>query len=199
MSESDKAETASGSTDDCSVTMARVNVLMLAFAVPLVAIFAFVFASCWGWVSLREGIDRFLTLWIFLPIAVVGVVVHELIHAASWAAFSRRPLSSMRVGFNRRSFTPFAHAKEPMPANAYRYGTLMPCLVLGVLPSAVAIAWGHGPLMAFGLFFTFVAGGDLVVLWLIRKVPAGKLVQDHPERAGCLVMDASTQPAKIMR
>ena len=40
-------------------------------------------------------------------------------------------------------------------------------------------------LMAWSLVFVLAAGRDLVVLWLIRRVPAGRMVRDHPTRAGC--------------
>jgi hypothetical protein len=40
---------------------------------------------------------------------------------------------------------------------------------------------------------TFCAGGDLLVLLLLRGVPANALVEDHPTRAGCrLVSDATS-------
>ena len=65
----------------------------------------------------------------------------------------------------------------------------MPGLVVGLLPSLVGIATGNGWIMLFGLFFTFAAGGDLLVLWLIRKVDAKVLVEDHPTNAGCYVYE----------
>jgi len=38
------------------------------------------------------------------------------------------------------------------------------------------------------MVFIFAAGGDLLVLWVIRNVDARAMVQDHPSRAGCLVV-----------
>jgi hypothetical protein len=43
--------------------------------------------------------------------------------------------------------------------------------------------------MAFGLLFTFAAGGDALVLWLLRGVAPHRLVEDHPTRAGCFVWE----------
>lgn len=34
------------------------------------------------------------------------------------------------------------------------------------------------------------AGGDWLILWLIRNVKAGSLVEDHPSKAGCYVLEA---------
>jgi hypothetical protein len=88
-----------------------------------------------------------------------------------------------------QSLTPYAHLKEPIEVNAYRWGAFMPGLVLGLLPALVGILTGNGFLIAFGLLFVSAAGGDLLILWLIRKVPAGRMVEDHPTNAGCYVLE----------
>jgi hypothetical protein len=56
------------------------------------------------------------------------------------------------------------------------------------VPAGVAIALGEPLLMAWSLLFVLAAGGDFVVLWLIRRLPRDRLVQDHPTRAGCRVL-----------
>lgn len=73
----------------------------------------------------------------------------------------------------------------------------MPLLLLGVLPSLLAIVGGQGGMMAFGLFFTFAAGGDMLILWLLRDVPGDALVEDHPVRAGCYVLPATETTTNI--
>ncbi len=75
-----------------------------------------------------------------------------------------------------------------MFAKPYRIGAVMPLILLGILPSLYAIAEGQAGLIAFGLFFTFAAGGDMLILWLLRDIPANALVEDHPTRAGCYVL-----------
>jgi membrane protein implicated in regulation of membrane protease activity len=79
-----------------------------------------------------------------------------------------------------------------MPVGPYRVGAIMPAVVLGFIPAALAIALGRPLLMAWSLLFILAAGGDFVVLWLIRRVPADRLVEDHPARAGCHVLAAET-------
>jgi hypothetical protein len=173
---------------DRSISMAKANLYAFLVAVPLVALLAAAFALLRGKETLGEGAERFFTFSIFLPVFAVGIVVHELIHGIAWMAAARLPFSEIRFSFDRKTFTPFAHAKRPMPARAYRIGLFLPCLLTGLLPCAAAVAVGSGFLMAAGLFFTSVAGGDLLVLWLLRGVGPGELVQDHPTRAGCVVV-----------
>lgn len=65
----------------------------------------------------------------------------------------------------------------------------MPGLVLGIFPSLIGIITGYGWIMLFGLLFLLAAGGDILIIWLIRNVEAGKLVKDHPTRAGCCIIE----------
>lgn len=75
-----------------------------------------------------------------------------------------------------------------MEVQAYRLGGIMPLLVLGILPSLIGIGIGNGWIMFFGFLFTVAAGGDLLVLWLIRDVRPGQLVEDHPTQVGCYLI-----------
>ena len=65
----------------------------------------------------------------------------------------------------------------------------MPGLVLGILPATAGLLLGSGGLLVFGIVFTAAAGGDFLILWMIRNVPSNSLVEDHPTRAGCYVFE----------
>jgi hypothetical protein len=124
-------------------------------------------------------------LWVFLPALAVGVVAHEAVHGLGWMVAGRVPFRAMRFGF--RSLTPFAHCTVPLPARAYRIGIAAPGVLVGLLPALLGTTLSVGGLAAFGWLLTGTAGGDLLVLWLLRGVPPGAMVEDHPTRAGCLV------------
>jgi hypothetical protein len=68
-------------------------------------------------------------------------------------------------------------------------GAAAPGLLLGVVPAIAGAVTGAGAVAAFGWLMTLGAGGDMVVLWLIRSVPGHVPVQDHPTRAGCVAVD----------
>jgi len=173
---------------DLSVSLARANVLTLAIALPLVALMLVVYrllAPGGGGSALGGTLSSGLA---FLALVVVGILTHEGIHGLAWATFGRFPLARIRFGFQASTLTPYAHALDPMPARAYRLGAVLPALVLGILPFAVGTAVGSAGLALYGMIFTFAAGGDLLVLWLIRSVDARARVLDHPSRAGCIVL-----------
>ncbi len=180
-------ETDAGQRADRSISLARANLLMLAIAVPLVGTLAAIYGWRWGSQALWAGLDSFASP-AGLAAFAIGILAHEAIHVLSWAAFGRLPLRAFRLGFQLKTFTPYAHSKRAMPAGAYRIGAFAPGLALGILPALLGIATGNGWIFWFGLIFTFTAGGDLLVLWIIRGVPAKARVEDHPSRAGCIVL-----------
>ena len=63
----------------------------------------------------------------------------------------------------------------------------MPGIILGIIPSIIAIVTGSLGLFIFGLFFTLAAGGDFMIVNLLRDEPKNNLVQDHPSKIGCYI------------
>jgi hypothetical protein len=176
---------------DCSVSFAMANVLGILLVVPVVAALAAGYAALWGWRSLGAGFDA-VNLWA-LPALLVAIALHEAIHGVTWAWLSGKPLGVIHYGFHAATLTPFAHSKEPLPLRAYLIGVLMPGMALGVLPCLAAMILGSGALMLGGLVMTAAAGGDMLIVWLLRSAGRRSLVFDHPVRAGCWVLD---EPAR---
>lgn len=178
---------------DRSASLATANLYALGGALPVLAALAVPFGLAWGWAALADGLlwwaDRPLVLLVALA---VGVLVHEALHAAAWQLAAQPPKGSIRLGFSWKALTPYAHCAAPMPARAYRIGAATPGVLLGLVPVALACASGSGALLAYGLLFTLAAGGDALILWLLRGVPPTAHVADHPTQAGCIVLDAGT-------
>ncbi|MBC7776613.1 MAG: DUF3267 domain-containing protein [Phycisphaerae bacterium] len=172
---------------EIAVTMAKANLYALVFALIPVGMIL-LFWALFGKEAIRVGND-FFNLWVFLPVAVIGIIVHELIHGFSWMAAARLPFSTMKFGFQMKTFTPYAHCTVPITKRSYVFGTLMPAITLGFAPFLWAIFTGNGWWLFFAVFFTFAAGGDFLIVWLLRKVPGHLLVADHPVKAGCYVYD----------
>ena len=174
---------------DRSASLLAANGYALAFAVPLLAVLVVPFGLLWGWTAVGDG----AAWWAARPAVALaalagGTLAHEALHALAWRSAADLPPGSVRLGFNWKALTPYAHCSAPMRARAYRIGAAAPGVVLGLAPAAGALATGNGALLAFALLFTLAAGGDALTLWLLRGVPPGARVVDHPTRAGCLVL-----------
>lgn len=174
---------------DFSISMARANIIVLVASIPVfIAQSVIFFAS--------QNVDNIgLT---FNPdlvaIAIIlGIATHEIIHGLGWMIFGRKPLSAIKFGFQWKTLTPYAHLKEPVEVSVYRIGTFMPGFILGLLPYILSLLFNDGNLFWMGLFHTAGAGGDWLVLWLLRNVKNGMLVEDHPTHAGCYVIEPKTE------
>ncbi|MFN3490721.1 MAG: DUF3267 domain-containing protein [Anaerolineales bacterium] len=175
---------------DFSISMNRAVIYSLIISIPLAFLFGWLYSLRWGFNEFMRGFDAFFAnLFLFLFTFILGVILHEFIHGFTWMLAGKKPFSAIKFGFQLKTFTPYAHCKEPLNVNAYRIGAFMPGLLMGIAPSAIAILTGNGWLITFGIVFTTAAGGDFVILWLIRNVSKDKFVEDHPSQAGCYVVD----------
>ncbi len=120
-------------------------------------------------------------------IMIVGVVIHELIHGLTWAMFTKNGFKSIKFGVLWKMLTPYCHCKEPLKVKHYILGAITPAIVLGFIPSVLAILIGNFGLLIFGMFFTMAGAGDFLIIDLIRKENMNDLVKDHPSEAGCYI------------
>jgi hypothetical protein len=123
---------------------------------------------------------------LFIGAILVGVILHEFLHAVGWVAVGRVKWHDIEFGI--KSLTPYAHCKVPVTASTYRIGILLPGIALGLIPGWIGSAVNSGWLVAFGLVMFISAAGDLMVLWLIRDLPPTAQVLDHPSEVGCQVI-----------
>ena len=177
-----------------TVDLVWANIFGLLILIPIVLIFGLPY-----YLLYNEEIDLINTLdglapqeianrglYFFVTI-ILGIVIHELIHGITWARFAKNGFKSIKFGVLWKMLTPYCHCKEPLTVNQYIIGAIAPAIVLGFIPSILAIFIGNLGLLIFGMFFTMAAGGDFLIINLIRKENKDDLVQDHPSEAGCFI------------
>lgn len=169
-----------------TLNFTQANLYALALYIPIIAVFIFPYVWIYGWSLLGTDIVQFIeSIPVFIISIIVGTVVHELIHAICWSWLDNIPWKNIDFGFKWKVLTPYVHCPEPVEVTNYRWGVAMPGIILGIIPYVLALISQNGWLLGFGLFFTLAAGGDILILWLLRNVKSGKKVQDHPEKVGC--------------
>ena len=172
---------------DISIPMSEAAGKSLLIAIPIAIIQVVLFFLIHGLpaVPVNANMTAYGLLLFF------GILIHELIHMFAWALFAKKTLSAFTLGFQWKSLTPYAHCKEPMDIQPYRIGSFAPGLLLGLLPWLISLFTGNILLLFFGLLYTTAAGGDFLILWIIRNVKPNTLVEDHPTNAGCYVIEQS--------
>ena len=177
--------------EELTIHAGKAQVAAIGYALPFLLLFAGVYMLIWKseldtWKDIVK-MKGLLGASSGLMVLFVGIVLHELIHGITWACYAKRGFRSIRFGVIWKYLTPYCHCNEPMRVKHYIIGGIMPAIVLGFLPCIVAIITGSPAWMGFGLFFTLAAGGDFMIVNLLRKQPLDYLVQDHPDKLGCYI------------
>ena len=132
-----------------------------------------------------EGVGSVLSgMAIFFAALIGGIVAHELIHGIFWALFARKGFRSIKFGILKQYLTPYCHCKEPLKVKHYIIGAMMPAVILGIIPTIMAIILGFPGWLLFGIFFISAAGGDFLMINLLQKEDKNAWTQDHASEPG---------------
>ena len=127
-----------------------------------------------------------VTLLVFAAL----IVVHELIHGVSWAIFAPHHWKDIEFGFMKQYLTPYCACCAPLAKGPYIFGSIMPLILLGILPMAAGILSGSLRLLLLGILMTDSAAGDILIIRNILrfKTNASDVVyMDHPTQAGGVI------------
>jgi hypothetical protein len=125
---------------------------------------------------------------LFLIAAFIGIVIHELIHGITFAAFCKKKWRAVGFGVDWSTLTPYCSCNEGLTVNKYRLAGAMPTIVLGILPYVIGLVLGNYWFAMFGLFLILGGGGDAFILWMTRK-EKNSIMVDHPYLIGCVAFE----------
>jgi len=186
-----------------TINLVWANIFGILILIPIVIVFGLPYYLLWmnDKIDLKNIIHDIIPesmafggLSIFI-IMIVGIVVHELIHGLTWSRFAKNGFKSIKFGILWKMLTPYCHCKEPLKVRHFILGAMAPAIVLGFIPSILAILTGNIGMLLFGMFFTMAAGGDFLIINIIRKENMNDLVQDHPSEAGCYIYRKNEEEA----
>ena len=171
----------------------RANLLGFLFIFPVIIIYGIPYIIIWcesgnilgsiihqNRTLLQQAIDA---PWIAFLLLLSGFALHELIHGLCMAIFAKNGWKSVSFGFNVNALAPYVHCKEPLSLDAYRLTLIMPGLLLGEVPAIISWFTGNILFLMYGILFCWASAGDLIILWMSRKITGGML-QDHPDKIG---------------
>lgn len=176
------------------VDLIKANKFGLLLIIPVIILFGLPYYFLWlsnmDFQSILKSLNpKSLVLngGLIFIVLVLGIVIHELLHGITWSFFAKNGFKSMKFGVFWIMLTPYCHCKEPLTVKHYIIGAITPAIVLGFIPSIIAIVSGTGWMLLFGVFFTVAAGGDFLIINLVRNEDWNDYVQDHPTEAGCYI------------
>ncbi|WP_439183170.1 DUF3267 domain-containing protein [Carboxylicivirga taeanensis] len=177
-----------------TIDIIKANIYGFAILIPIALAFGLPYYFIWltdfdllNFIRQIKPMDVAIATLYFFAAMLIGIVLHELIHGATWAIFAKKGFGSIRFGVIWKLLTPYCHCKEPLKVKHYIAGAISPAILLGVLPAALALIYGSFEWLLFGMFFTVAGCGDFMVIDLLRKEKMNDWVQDHPSEAGCVI------------
>ena len=172
-----------------TVSIVKANIFAILLAIPVMAAaFLLFFLKNRGDVR-AFGLSGSL---VFLVSIFVLTVVHELIHGITWGLAAENHFKSIEFGFMKEYLTPYCTCSEPLGRGKYILGALMPLIVLGIIPTVIAIFHGSFLLLVIGVVMILAAGGDILIvikLLTYRSSAEEVLIYDHPTQAGCFIFE----------
>lgn len=177
--------------NNLTIGIVKANLFVLLLAIPVVAIGVLLFQWKNPMSLLRPSPQESLLL---VALFVVLIVVHELIHGLTWSLYSEHHFKDIEFGFMKEFLTPYCTCTVPLSKGHYIMGALMPCIILGILPTALGILLGSQLLFWIGIVMILSAGGDMMIVTKILTFkPQSEskeiLVYDHPTEAGSVIFE----------
>ena len=177
--------------NDLTISIVKANLFVFLLAIPVVAIGILLFV----WknpISLLTPNPRGSLL--FIVLFIVLIVAHELIHGLTWSLYAEHHFKDIEFGFMKELLTPYCTCTTPLPKKHYILGALMPCIVLGIIPTAIGILLGSYLLFWIGIVMILSAGGDIMIVWKVMKFKKQDeskeiLIYDHPTQAGSVIFE----------
>lgn len=133
--------------------------------------------------AILDNFSAQLWTWILLLVYIVTIFVHEFIHGFFWHFPCQKKWGSIEFGFNAKMLTPYCHCREALSIPQYFWGCIAPTVILGILPIIIGIVISSFGLILLGVIGVCGGGGDIMVVWTLRKHRDCKLF-DHPYEVG---------------
>ena len=165
----------------------KANLYVFIISCCIVVLCLFLFFMVWKSSLFLSGFS--LNIIQFISILSVGLVIHELLHGAIWALWTPEGVKSIKFWIKFSALTPYCHCKEPLKVKHYKIGIISPLIILGIIPLIVSLIIGNRIIYFYGMLFSCMASGDIIVLFLLWKLGHNRYVSDHPTKMGFTLLE----------
>ena len=172
---------------DLIISIGKANVFAVFLLIPL-----FIIGYGLYYMVHREFDFSRYNLFVLLILIVVLTVIHELIHGTCWSIFTPHRFKDIEFGFMKSSLTPYCTCVVPLKKGQYIFGTVMPLILLGIIPMIIGIVIGNPNALFIGIIMADAASGDIMVIDQILRYKSNAkdiVYLDHPTEAGLIVFE----------
>ena len=168
------------SSEQCTISIVKANVMALVTAGPLAMLCLVLFFYTNNTGEIEFSI---MGLLLFYVLIFISVFIHEVLHGLTWSLSCEKGWKSIHLGVMWKKLTPYCSCMEPLSFEKYLLGGLMPFIVLGLGIFLASIITNSIFLLALSMFNIFAAGGDITIALMLLRHKNG-LIIDHPTECG---------------
>ena len=155
------------------------TVLVAPFFLPGAAMIA-AYAGLWGAGAPWRAFEYVLGSWWWLGGCIMALLLHEGLQALAAALLANAPVSALRIGVKLNPRRAYADLPSAMSVEAFRAVLAAPVLLMGLMVFAYAAVSGADGAIVFAVVSTLIAAPDLLILWMIRRLPGSSPIDAHP-------------------
>jgi len=166
--------------EDKTISILKANIYAVLIMLPAVAAMIFFYTLANNRIDMTARLSETI---IFFGCFIMLIVLHEWLHGFTAHFYCENKWKSIQFGV--KQLTPYCHCTELLRIWQYRIVAVVPLILTGILPYGVSLICGNPLLMAISIFMVIGAGGDMMILVLLRKETSNMIVCDHPTLCGC--------------
>jgi hypothetical protein len=106
---------------------------------------------------------------IFIGVCIIGLFAHELIHGLFFGLFAKDGFKAIKICWIKKSYTFGCFCRNELKIKHFIIGTIMPMIILGIIPAIISIIIGNIPLLVFGILYISASGGDMLIIKYVIK------------------------------
>ena len=150
-------------------------VLMIGFG----ALFGYIFHLIWGGLLQYFLLSRPILFFIFILLCIVA---HEGIHALFAGIYSEKGFKSIKLGIAgyKVMFSPYCHCREVLTIKQFHIVSLMPTVILGIIPVIIALFFCRVDLLFVGILMIGGGGGDILYSVKLLKEKQDDYIYELP-------------------
>ena len=126
-------------------------------------------------------LDRLKNGLPLILIMIIGIIIHEMIHAIFAVAFLKKSFKSINFKFKYGIL--ICQCNGIFKISEYKMVLLMPLIIMWIIPAIISLFIGNYFLLIFGIIFITLAGGDIFISYLLLiklKLKNNYCLEGHP-------------------
>lgn len=122
----------------------------------------------------------YLDIIMIIAIFIVGLAMHEGIHAVSAMIFGKCSIKDIKFGVNFVQGMLYCHIEKPITAKIYKLMLLLPAIITGLIPLIIVTFLGNIFLVIVFCMLLCGASADIIMFMSLNKLDNSTLIMDHP-------------------